>query len=113
MCADGNPADAQTEEGEEMEKDPQAGAQGQYPAQTTVSHSALSPIFRGSVRPWPTGLPSVSHRPGGRVETTPGSRLGPRSDHHSGRVLSVHQEVGLETGVYVRHSCSFVVPQLC
>src|SRR5271157_3624019 len=103
MCADGDPADARTEEGVEMEKDPQAGMQGRYRAQTTVSHSALSPIFRGSAGPWPTGLPGVSNRPGGRVETTPGSRLGPGSDHHSGRVLSVHQDVRLETGVYVRH----------
>src|SRR5271165_5433474 len=103
MCADGDPADAQTEQGEEMGKDPQAGAPEQYRGQTTVSPSALSPIFRGSARPWSTGLLGVSNRPGGSVETTPGSRLGPRSDHHSGRVLSVHQDVRLETGVYLRH----------
>src|ERR1700674_5164248 len=104
MCADGDPADAQTEEGGEMEKDPQAGAQGRrYRAQTTVSHSALSPMFRSSAWAWPTELLGVSNRARGRVETTPDRRLGSGSDHHSGRVVSVHQDVRLETGVYLRH----------
>src|SRR5208337_4225852 len=76
MCADGDPADAQTEEGEEMEKDPQAGAQGRYRAQTTASHSVLPSIFRSSAGPWSTGLLGLSKRPGGRLETTAGSQLG-------------------------------------
>src|SRR5579864_232891 len=103
MCADGDPADAQTEEGGEMETDPQSGSQGQYRAQTTVSHSVLSPIFCSSTWAWPTELLSVSNRARGRVETTPDRRLGSGSDHHSGRVLSAHQDVRLETGVYLRH----------
>src|ERR1700746_1141083 len=109
MCAAAGPADAQTEEGEQVEESPQAGPQ--YRAQTTVSHSALSPICRRSARPWFTRLPGVSNRPGGSVETTRGSRLGPRSDHHSGRVLSVHQDLRLETGVYLRYQWTFLVPQ--
>src|SRR5271157_871282 len=113
MCADGGPADAQTKGGDEMERDPQAGAQWRYRAQTTVSHSALSAIFRSSAGPWSTGLLGVSNRARGRVETTPDRRLGSGSDYHSGRVLSVHQDVRLETGAYLRHSSTLVVAQLC
>src|ERR1700687_3258583 len=103
MCADGGPADAQPEEDEEMEKDSPTGARGRYRAQTTVSPSGFSPIFRSAARPWPTELFGVSNRASGRVETTPDRRLGSGSDPHSGRVLSVHQDVRLETGVYLRH----------
>ena len=61
-----------------MEKYPQAGAQGWYRAQTTVSHSACSPIFRSSAGLWSTRLLGLSKRPGGRLETTAGRRLGIR-----------------------------------
>src|SRR5271169_5463008 len=110
MCADGDPADAQTEEGEEMEKDLQAGAQGQYRAQITVSHSALSPIFRSSAGPWSTGLLGLSKRPRGRLETTARSRLGIRSRYPFGRGLTVGQDMRLETGVYLRYKRPFLVP---
>src|SRR5208282_5754919 len=111
MCADGGQADAHTEEGDEMEKDPQAGAQGRYHAQTTASHSALSPIFRSSVGPWSTGLPGFSKRPGGRLETTAGSRLGIRSRCPFGRDRSIGQDMRLETGVYLRYQRPFLVPE--
>src|SRR5208337_5414899 len=110
MCADGDPAAAQAEEGEEMEKDPQAGAQGRYRAQATISHSALSPIFRRSAGPWPARLPGLSKRPGGRLETTAGSRLGIRSRCPFGRALTIGQDLRLETGVYLRHQRPFLVP---
>src|SRR5208282_819004 len=110
MCADGDPADARTEEGEEMEKDLLAGAQGRYRAQTTVSHSDLSPIFRSSAGPWPTGLLGLSKRPGGRLETTARSRLGIRSRCPFGRALTIGQDVRLETGVYLRYQRPFLVP---
>ena len=80
-----------------MEKDPQAGAQGRYRTQTTVSHSALSPIFRSSAGPWSTGLLGLSKRPGGRLETTAGSRLGIRSRYPFGRALTIGQDMRLET----------------
>src|SRR5271166_1272727 len=112
MCADGDPADAQTEQGGEMGKDTPAGAREQYRGQTTVSPSAVSSIVRGSARPWSAGLPGVSNRPGSRVETTPDGRLGPSSDHHSGRVLAVHQDVRLATGVHLQYRWTFLVPQL-
>src|SRR5271169_6233866 len=110
MFADGDPADAQTEEGGEMGKNRKAGAPEQYRGQTAVFPSALSPIPRSSARLWPTGLPGVSNRASGRVETTPDGRLGSGTDHHSGRVLSVHQDVRVETGVYLRHCSTLVVP---
>src|SRR5208283_3324340 len=100
MCADEGPTDAQTEEGEEMERDPQAGAQRQYRAQTTVSHSALYSILRSSAGPWSTGLLGLSKRPGGRLETTARSRLGIRSRCPFGRALTIGQDMRLETGVY-------------
>src|SRR4029077_5710048 len=101
MCADGVPADARNEAGEEMEKDPQAGEQGRYRTQTTVSDSAFSPIFRSCAGRWSAGLPGLSKRPGGRLETTAGSRLGIRSRYPSGRALSIGQDMRLETGVYL------------
>src|ERR1039458_2478611 len=110
MCADGDPADAQTEEGEEMEKDPQAGAQGRYRAQTTVSHSALSAIFRSSARPWATGLLDLSERPGGRLETTARSRLGICSRYPFGWASTIGQDMRVETGVYLRYQRAFLVP---
>src|ERR1700687_87759 len=110
MCADGDPADAQTEEGEEMEKDPQAGAPGRYRAQTTVSHSALTPICRSSAWPWSTGLLGLSKRPGGRLETTAGSRLGVPSRYPFGRARSIGQDMRLETGVYLRYQRPLLVP---
>src|SRR5208282_3237828 len=110
MCANGDPADAQTEEGGEMEKDPQAGAQGRYRPQTTVSHSALSPIFRSSAGPWSTGLLGLSKRPGSRLETTAGSRLGIRSRYPFGRALTFGQDLRLETGVYLRYRRPLLVP---
>src|SRR5208283_4807300 len=111
MCADGDPADAQTEEGAEMEKDPQAGAQGRYRAQTTVSHSALTAICRSSARRWSTGLLGLSKRPGGRLETTAGSRLGIRSRYPFGRARTIGQDMRLETGVYLRYQRPFLVPE--
>src|SRR5271157_699968 len=112
MCADGDPADAQTEESEEMEKDPQAGAQGQYRPQTTVSHAALSPIVRSSAGPWSAGLLGPSKRPGGRLETTARSRLGIRSRYRFGGDLTIGQDMRLEAGVYLRYQRPFLVPQL-
>src|SRR5208282_3161275 len=110
MCADGDPADAQTEEGEEMEKYPQAGAQGRRCAQTTVSHSALSPIFRSPAGLWSTRLLSLAKRPGGRLETTAGRRLGIRSRYPFGGALPIGQDMRLETGVYLRYQRPFLVP---
>src|SRR5579864_299257 len=110
MCAGGDPADAQTEEGEEMEKSPQAGAQRWHRAQTTVSHSGLSPIFRSSARLWSAELLGVSHWPGDRLETTAGSRLGIRSRYPFGRALSIGEDMRLETGVYLRYQRTFLVP---
>ena len=110
MCADGNPADAQTEEGQEMEKYPQAGMEGRYRAEITVSHSALSPILCSSARAWTTELLGVSNRPGDRLETTAGSRLGICSRHPFGRALSIGQDMRLETGVYLRYQRPFLVP---
>src|ERR1039458_2805249 len=110
MCAGGDPADAQTEEGEGMEKDPQAGAEGRCRAEITVSHSALSPILCSSARPWTTELLGASSRPGDRLETTAGSRLGIRSRYPFGRALSLGQDMRLETGVYLRYQRPFVVP---
>src|SRR5271166_4082469 len=107
MCADEGPSDAQTEEGQEMEKYPQAGAQG---AQTTVSHSALSPIFRSAAGLWSTRLLSLAKRPGGRLETTAGRRLGIRSRYPFGRALTIGQDMRLETGVYLRYQRPFLVP---
>src|ERR1019366_4609979 len=112
MCADGDPADAQTEEGEEMEKDLRAGAQGRYRAQTTASHSVLPPIFRSSAGPWSTRLLGLSKRPGGRLETSAGSRLGIRSRYPFGRALTLGQDMRLETGVYLRYQRPFLVPSL-
>src|SRR5271169_868443 len=112
MCADGDRADAQTEKGDGIEKDPQAGARGRYRAQTTASHSALSPIFRSSAGPWSAGLLSLSKRPGGRLETTAGSRLGIRSRYPCGRDRSIGQDMRLETGVYLRYQRPFLVPEL-
>src|ERR1017187_4761976 len=103
MCADGDPADAQTEEDEEMEKYPQADARGRYRAQTTGSHSARSPIFRTSAGFWSTRLLGLSKRPGGRLETTAGSRLGIRSRYPFGRPLTIGQDMRLETGVHLRY----------
>src|SRR5208337_4617474 len=103
MCADGDPADAQTEEDAEMERDPQAGAQGRYRAHTTVSHAVLSAIFRSSAGPWSTELLGLSKRPGGRLETTGGSQLGVRSRYPLGRARSIGQDMRLETGVYLRY----------
>src|SRR5208282_172403 len=103
MSVDGDPADAQTEEGKEMEKDPQAGAPRRYRRNTTVSHSALSPILCSSAWAWPTELFGVPKRARRRVETTADRRLGSGSDHRSGRVLSIHQDMRLEKGVYLRH----------
>src|SRR5208337_3917565 len=111
MCADGDRADAQTEEGEEMEKDPQAGAQGRYRAQTTVSHSALSAIFRSSARSWANGLLDLSERAGRGLETTSDGRLGVRSRYPLGRVRSIGQDIRLETGVYLRYQRPFLVPE--
>src|ERR1700693_6032852 len=110
MCAEGNPADAQTEEGEEMAKYPQAGAQGRYRAQTTVSHSALSAILRRSAGLWSTGLLGLSKRSGDRLETTAGRRLGIRSRHPFGRALTTGQDMRLETRVYLRYQRPFLVP---
>src|SRR5208282_711121 len=110
MCADGDPADAQTEEGEEMEKDPQAGTQWWYRAPTTVSHSVLAPIFRSSAGLWITRLAGLSKRPGGRLETIAGSRLGIRSRYPFGRALTIGQDMRLETGVYLRYQRPFLVP---
>src|SRR5271167_3895315 len=110
MCADGDPADAQTEEGEEMEEHPQAGAQGRYHAQTTVSHSALPPIFRSSAGLWSTRLLGLSKRPGDRLETTAGRRLGIRSHYPFGRALAIGQDMRLETGVYLRYQWPLLVP---
>src|SRR5271157_4285302 len=110
MCADGDPADAQTKGGDEMERDPQAGAQWRYRAQTTVSHSVLSAIFRSSAGPWSTELLGLSKRPGGRLETTAGSRLGIRSRYPFGRARSIGQDIRLETGVYLRYLRPFLVP---
>src|SRR5579864_4249419 len=110
MCADGHPADAQTEEGEEMEKDPQAGAQGRYRAQTTVSHPGLSPIFRSSAGLWSARILGLSKRSGGRLETTAGRRLGIRSRYPFGRALTIGQNMRLETGFYLRYQRPFVVP---
>src|SRR5208337_4248186 len=67
MCADGHPADAQTQEGEHMENDPQAGAKGRNRAQTTVSLSALPPIFRSCAGPWSAWLLGFSKRPWDRL----------------------------------------------
>ena len=50
--------------------------------------------------------------PGGRVEAAPDGRLGSGIDHHSGRFLSVHQHVRVETGVYLRYYSAFMVPKL-
>src|ERR1017187_8890696 len=110
MCADGDPAGARTEEGEEMGKDPQPGAQGRCRAQTTVSHSDLSPICRSSAGPWSTGLPGLAKRPGDRLETTARSRLGIRSRYPFGRARSIGQDMRLETGVYLRYQRPFLVP---
>src|ERR1035438_1054005 len=110
MCSDGDPADAQTEEGEGMEKDPQAGAQGWYQAQTTVSHSALHSILRSSARPWATGLLDLSERPGRGLETTSDDRLGVRSRYPFGRARSIGQDMRLETGVYLRYQRPFLAP---
>src|SRR5271166_6388060 len=103
MCADGDPADAQTERAEQLEKDPQAGAQGRRRTQTTVTHSALSPIFRSFARPRPNELLGVSNGARSRVETTADRRLGIRSRCPSGRDLAIGQDVRLETGVNLRY----------
>src|SRR5271167_938495 len=103
MWADRDPAVAQTEEGEEMEKYPQAGTERRCRAEITVSHSALSPIHCSSTRPCTTELLGVSNRPGDRLETTAGSRLGIRSRYPFGRALSIGQDMRLETGVYLRY----------
>jgi|SRR5271165_3175387 len=110
MCVDGDPAVAQTEEGQEMERYLQAGAQGRSRAQTTVSHSAISPSFRRSAGLWSTGLLDLSKRSGGRLETTSGSRLGIRSCHSFGRALATGQDMRLETGVDLRYQRPFMVP---
>ena len=57
--------------------------------------------------PWPTGLLGVSRRPGARLEASAGSRLGLSLDHHSGRVVSVDQDLCLATDVYVRYQRAF------
>ena len=106
----GDRADAQTEEGEEMEKAPQAGAQGRYRAQTAVSHSALSAIFRSSAGLWSTGLLGLSKRPGDRLEGAAGNWLGIRSRYPFGRDLTIGQDMRLETGVYLRYQRPFLVP---
>src|SRR5208282_1598516 len=110
MCADRDPADTQTEEGEQMEKYPQAGTEGRYRTEITVSHSALSPILCSSARSWTAKLLGVSNRPGDRLETTAGSRLGIRSRYPFGRALSIGQDMRLETGVYLRYQRPFLVP---
>src|SRR5271165_2203552 len=110
MCAGGDSADARTEEGKQMERDLQAGRQERYRTQTTVSHSALSPIFRSSAGPWPTGLSGFPKRPGDRLETTADSRVGFRSRDPSGRALTIGQDMRLEAGVYLRYQGPFLVP---
>src|ERR1017187_75744 len=110
MCADGDPADAQTEERGEMEKYPEASAQGWYHAHTTVSHSDISPICRSSAGLWSTCLFGVSKRPGSRLEAIARSRLGIRSRYPFGRALTIGQDMRLETGVYLRYQRPFLVP---
>src|SRR5579864_1005998 len=110
MCADWDPADAQTEEGHEMEKYLQAGAKGRYRAQTAVFHPGLSPIFRSSPGLRSTRVLGLSERPGGCLETTAGSRLGIRSRHSFGRALTTGQDMRLETGVDLRYQRPFLVP---
>src|ERR1700731_1771029 len=109
MCADGNPADAQTEEGKEMEKDSQAGAQRRCRAQTTVFHSVLTPTFRSSAGRLSSGLLGLSKRPGGRLETTAGSRLGIRFRYRFGRAFTIGQDMRLEAGVYLRYQRPLLV----
>ena len=77
--------------------------QGRNRAQTSVSHSALSPFFRSSAGSWSAGLLGLSKRPGGRLETTADSRLGPSFDHRSRRVLSVDPDMGLAKDIYLRY----------
>lgn len=110
MCADGPPPATQTDEGEEMEKDPQAGGEGPSRAEITVSDSVLSPILCSYARPWTAELPGASLRPGDRLETTAGGRLGIRSRHPFGRAISISQNLRLEAGLYLRHQRPFVVP---
>src|SRR5579864_6855932 len=110
MRASWRRTDAQTGERDEMEKYPQAGAQGQYRAQTTVSHSGLSPIFRSSAGFWFTRLLGLSKRTGRRLETIAGSRLGIRSRYPLGRALTIGQDMRLETRVYLRYQRPFLVP---
>src|SRR5208282_4115540 len=110
MCADGHPADAQTQEGEHMENDPQAGAKGRNRAQTTVSLSALPPIFRSCAGPWSAWLLGFSKRPWDRLERTAGSRLGIRSRYPFGRARTIGEDMRLETGVYLRYQRPFLVP---
>ena len=43
----------------------------------------------------------LARRPGGHLEASAGSRLGLSPDYHSGRVLSVAQDLCLATDVYV------------
>src|ERR1700726_4166125 len=112
MCADGDPADVQTEEGEEMEKNSQAGTGGRCRAKITVSHAALSPILCGSARPWTTELLGVSNRPGDRLETTADRRLGVCPLHSFGQALTIGQDRRMETGVYLRYQRPFLVPKL-
>jgi len=88
------------------------GAQGWPCTPATVSSSTLYPIFRSSAGPGSSGLPGLSKRPGGRLETTPNSRLGVRSRCPRGRTLTTSQDMFLETGVYLRYQRPFLVPEL-
>src|SRR5215471_4577448 len=112
MRPDGLRGDAQIEGGEGMEKDAQTRTQGRNLAQATVSHSGLSPVFRGSAGFWFTRLLGLSKRTGRSLETIAGSRLGIRSRHPLGRALTISQDIRLETGVYLRYQRSYLVPQL-
>ena len=63
----------------------------------------LASILCSPGGPWLTRLLGFSNWPGDRLETTPGGRLGLSADHHSGRALSVYQDLCLATGVQGRY----------
>ena len=111
MCSAGDPADAQTEKGGEMEQAPQAGA-SRYCAEATIFPSIRSSIFCSSGGLWSIGISGLSKRPGDRLETTRGSRLGIRSRYLLGWDLAIGQDMRLEAGFYLRYQRPFLVSQL-
>ena len=88
------------------------GAVGRgFRVQIPVPNSDLASILCSPDGPWLTRLLGFSNRPGGRLEASAGSRLGLLLDHHSGRVVSVDQDMRVAADDYIRYQRASLVLQ--